>query len=394
MTRRPADVKGKIARAVDALAGEMADINKSIFDNPETCYRETYAAGLLAEKLSGAGFAVTSPYAGLKTAFKAAHAGPKTSSPKVALIAEYDALPGLGHACGHSLIAASAYGAAVALARAAPDHPGVLLVIGSPAEEGGGGKIEMIAKKGFKGIDAALMVHPSNKTRVVSRMFAITELEFTFTGKAAHAAAFPDQGVNALDAGVLFYNAVAALRQQLRAEARVHGIFTHGGDAPNIIPEKIVMRFYVRALDPGYFRELVDKVIRCARGAAKSAGCAVRFRRRGHSYDPFIPSYPIGGAFRKNMALAGLAEDGFGETEEIGSSDIGNLSMVVPTLHPEYAIGSREDINHSRNFLAAVVSEKGLSAMAAMTRAMAMTAYDLLTDTRLMATVKAAFKRP
>lgn len=392
MTRDNNAAKAAIARQTQNLAGEMARINKALFEKPELCYQETFAAGLLCEKLTGEGFVVRAPLAGLSTAFAASRKGTGGKGPKIALIAEYDALPQIGHACGHSLIAATAFGAAAAIARATPDHPGTLMVIGTPAEEGGGGKVKMIEEGVFKGVDAAIMVHPSNKTRVVARMFAVTEQVFTFTGKAAHAAAFPYKGVNALDAGVLFYNAVSTMRQQLKEEARVHGIFTHGGDAPNIIPERVEMAFYIRALDRDYFREVIAKVRQCAQGAAKAAGCKVTIKQRGMVYEPFYPSHPMGRAFRENMAIIRAKEDGFSETEEIGSSDIGNLSQVVPSLHPEYAIGGVEDINHSRNFLAAVMSKKGAVAAMDMTKAMAMTVYDLLVNPRLMAETKRAFK--
>jgi len=391
-------VKRSIAQEAEKLSGEISGINRAIFDKPEVCYQETFAAALLQEKLVAEGFSVKSPVAGLPTAFVATRKGSGAKdagakAPTVALIAEYDALPQIGHACGHSLIAATAFAAAAAIVRAAPDFPGTLQVIGTPAEEGGGGKVRMIEAGVFRNVDAAIMTHPSNKTRVVARMFAVTELFFTFTGKAAHAAAFPYKGVNALDAGVLFYNAVSSMRQQLKEEARVHGIFTHGGDAPNIIPEKVEMAFYIRALDREYFQEVIARVRQCAQGAAKSAGCKVSIKQRGMVYDPFYPSYPMGQAFRANMAAINAPEDDFSETEEIGSSDIGNLSQVVPSLHPEYAIGGREDINHSRNFLEAVISKKGHAAALAMTKAMAMTVYDLLTDPQLMAETRRAFKK-
>ncbi|MBF0169931.1 MAG: peptidase dimerization domain-containing protein [Nitrospinae bacterium] len=290
------------------------------------------------------------------------------------------------------MIAASSTVAAAALATAVGDLPGTLSVIGAPAEEGGGGKVVMIARNAFADIDAALMIHPSNKTRVVARMYAIADLEFTFYGKASHAAAFPDRGINALDAGVAFYTAVSMLRQQMKESARVHGIFTHGGDAPNIIPEKVSMRFFIRALSMDYFAELKKKVFEAARGSARAAGCTVKIKEMGHSYDCFDPSRPMGEAFAANMAALGLADEGFPEAEEIGSSDIGNLSQIVPTLHPEYAIGERDEINHSRKFLSAVIGDKGHAMMKGMTKAMAMTAYDLLTDPALMKRVTDAFK--
>jgi len=386
-----ARIKRAIVRAVDRMAAGITQVSKDIFAQPELGYRETFAKSLLVEKLAASGYRIISPAGGLATAFIARRRG-GAKGPKVALIAEYDALP-MGHACGHNLIAASAYGAAAALASCGVDLPGELLVIGTPAEEGGGGKIRMIKNGVFRGVDAALMAHPSNKTRVINRMYAVTSLTFTFTGKASHAAAFPDQGINALDAGVTFYNAVSALRQQMKNEARVHGIFRHGGDAPNIIPDRVVMEFYVRALTREYFAELTQKVIRAARGAARAAGCTVAVRRRGQSYDPFYPNYPMGVAFRRNIESLGLADEGFNETEEIGSSDIGNVSQMIPCLHPEYAVGGREDINHSTNFLKAVSSGAGIGRMLLVTKAVALTAYGLLTDHALMERVKHDFKR-
>lgn len=384
------ETKKKIADAVDSMAKQINAINHKIFDRPELCYEEFFAAELVVDFLKSKGFEVEAPYAGLQTAFKAVHKG-RGKGPNIAILTEYDALPEIGHACGHSMIAASSCGAAAAIISAAADHPGTLTVVGTPAEERGGGKVKMIEKGAFEGIDAAMMVHPSNKTRVIARMYAIKEVDFTFLGKAAHAACFPDQGVNALDAAVLFYNAVSAMRQQLKSEARVHGIFTHGGDAPNIIPEKISMAYYIRALDSEYFREVVDKINECAKGAAKASGCKVVIKNSGHYYEPFSPSYPIGEAFKKNMESVGIVDEGFAETDEIGSSDIGNVSQIMPTLHPEYAIGKRDQINHSRDFLEAVSSKKGAEAMIGMTKALAMTVYDLLSDPELMTRVKKDF---
>ncbi|HJM82292.1 MAG TPA: M20 family metallopeptidase [Nitrospinota bacterium] len=387
------NAKTKLAKEIDNLSDEMREIANSIFDNPETCYTENFAASLLTSKLKERGFAVESPYLGLSTAFIAKNAKIIKSKPIIAILAEYDALPGIGHACGHNLIAASAFGAAVALKNVLHPELGNVVTIGTPAEEGGGGKIKMIRRGAFSDIDAAIMIHPSNKTRIISRMYAITELKFTFIGKAAHAAAFPEQGINALDAGVLCYNSISSLRQQIRGNSRVHGIFTYGGDAPNIIPDRIEMHYFVRDLDKKHSEELLKRIKQCAKGAAKATGCKVKIKTCGNSYDPFYPSYPMGEAFADNLAILGIADGGFSETTEIGSSDIGNLSQVVPTLHPEYAVGDKEDINHSRNFLAAVKTQSGHKAMLEMTKAMAMTVYDLLTNHALLKRTKDNFNQ-
>ncbi len=386
------NTKTKITKAVDQLDGELTRISNELFNHPELCYEEKFAVKLLTDTLAESGFSIRRNVAGLPTAFIAEKHGNR-KGPKIAIIAEYDALPTIGHACGHNMIGASSVVCAMAIAKACGDNfPGTIAVIGTPAEEGGGGKVKMIKKGIFKPYSAAIMVHPSNKTRVICRMYAITDIEFTFIGKAAHAAAFPHDGINALDAGVLFYNAVSALRQQLKDEARVHGIFTNGGSAPNIIPEQVVMRFYVRSLYVDYFEQVQKKIIDCARGSAKATGCKVKIKHMGHTYLPLYPNRSIGEAFLSNMESIGIKDDGFSATEEIGSSDIGNLSQELPTLHPEYAVGGRDDINHSRNFLSAVTGKKGHKAMAGMTRAMAMTVYDLLTDKALLDRTKKDFR--
>lgn len=387
------DAKRKIVQKIDSLRPLLIEVNNAIFNNPELCYNEHYALDYLTSRLNQFGFVTEKGYKGVETAYRASPTK-ENSSPQIALISEYDALANIGHACGHSLIAAASTVAAVALKEATPEIANNFTVIGTPAEEGGGGKVKMASNGAFNQIDAAIMIHPSNKTRVTARMYAITDIKFTFLGKASHAAAFADQGINALDGAVGFYNMVAMLRQQIVDSARVHGVFEEGQGAPNIIPEKAIMRFYVRALDKLYFEELVTKIINCAEGAAKASGCRLEVERMGYTYDPFTPNYTIGRLFKNNMDKINLkANDQFSETDEIGSSDIGNLSNIVPTLHPEFAIGDRDAINHSRKFLDAVVSEEGIHMAVEMTKAMAMTVYDLATDKVSMNSAKEEFSQ-
>ncbi|MFQ5432085.1 MAG: M20 family metallopeptidase [Nitrospinota bacterium] len=380
-----------IKKEVKRISPEVARLNRLIFENPELNYKELFAAELLTSSLKEQGFRVRRGGGKLKTAFEAAWRGGK-SKPVVALLAEYDALPKMGHACGHNLIAAGAFGAAVAVKNALGKKCGTLKVIGTPAEEGGGGKLLMIRGGWFKGVDAAIMAHPSNKNRSVARMLAVMELDFHYYGKASHAAAYPDKGINALDAVIALFNSVNAMRQQTPDFARVHGIITSGGDAPNIIPEQASARFMVRGLTMPEFRVMLKKVTDCAKGAARATGCRLKIVKNPLAYEPFEPSRALGAIFSRYMQRVRLKESGAGETDGMGSSDVGNLSQVVPTLHPEYAVGGEDTVNHSREFLKAVVSKKGEAAMIKAATAAAATAAELFTNPSAVRVVKKEFQ--
>jgi len=384
-------IKKEVIKEIDRLRPEIINISRLIHSKPELAYNESFAADILTSFLKNNDFKVERGIGGLKTSFIASAKG-KRKSPSIALIAEYDALPKMGHACGHNMIGAISAGAATALKNAIADIGGKISVIGTPAEEGGGGKIKLIEKGVFKNIDMAMMAHPSNKTRVVGRMLAVVEMTFTFIGKSSHAAAFPYEGVNALDGVILTYNNINALRQQLKEDVRIHGIITEGGEAPNIIPDRASARFYVRSIDMKYFEDVVEKVKECARGAAKATGCSLRIAIRETVYHPFKPNYVMAEILRYNMKLAGLKEDSIGEKESMGSSDIGNLSQVIPTIHPEFAIGKRSVVNHSPEFAKAAVSKFGVDMMIKMTKTIAMTALDIFSSPEKVKEIKSEFR--
>ncbi len=384
----------KIKKAVKELTPKIVSINKSIFKKPELGFCEFHASSLLADALREEGFKVKFGKGKLKTAFEAGfNAGRQGggSEPTVVILAEYDALPEIGHACGHNMIAAAAFGAAAAVKCVLEKNCGRLKVIGTPAEEGGGGKILMIKGGWFKKIDAAIMVHPAPVTRVVGRMLAVQSLDFHFYGKASHAAAHPDLGINALDAVIALFNSVNAMRQQAPDFSRVHGIVTHGGDAPNIIPEYASAKFYVRGVTMPDFRVMLGKITDCARGAAKSTGCRLKIEKSKVVFHPLEPNRAMGRVYARHMRAAGLKDGGLGETQNMGSSDIGNLSQIVPTLHPEFAVGNGSAVNHSRDFLKVVVSRQGEANMLKAATAMAATVADLLTDAGQMKKVKEEF---
>jgi amidohydrolase len=371
----------RVRAEIKKLSPAILDISRRIFDNPETNFNEIYASELLVGEFEKEGFKIKRGKGKLKTAFEAEFKG-KSTSPAIAIMAEYDALPILGHACGHNMISAAAYGAAVAVKNVLGERCGTLKVLGTPAEEGGGGKILMIKDGWFKRLDAAIMVHPSNKTRVVARMLAVLDIEFHYYGKASHAAAHPELGVNALDAVINLFNAVNAMRQQAPNFSRVHGIITHGGDAPNIIPEHASAKFMVRGLTMPDFELMKKKLIKCARGSAESTGCRLEVKKNPVIFHPFEPNRALGRIFSRHLEDAGLEDCGMKETDEIGSSDIGNVSQVLPALHPEFAVGdgATAAVNHSREFLKALVSKTGKENLLKITEAMAGTVHELFTD--------------
>ncbi len=385
-----ATIKQQVQKTIDALAPGLKEISLSLHANPELAFEERESAKMLTDFLKQNGFQVEEGIAGLPTAFKAERRGAR-SRPNVTFLAEYDALPQTGHACGHNLIAAGSLGAAVGLAQACPDLPGKVSLTGTPAEEKGGGKI-ILAKAGiFDDVDAAMMVHPDCKTELVKRTLAMTSLRVSFKGKAAHAAASPHQGINALDAVILGFNAIGALRQQIKPDARIHGIITDGGQAPNIIPEHAAAAFFIRALDLDYLEELLARVKNCLSGAAQATGTAVVIEVDELVYAPFKPNYHLSDLYHHNLQALGVKADKCPETEGIASTDVGNVSQVVPTIHPSLEICGLEVAVHSPRFAEAAASEFAQERMLIAAKALAMTALDLFYTPEALKKVKKEF---
>jgi amidohydrolase len=270
--------------------------------------------------------------------------------------------------------------------------PGEILLVGCPAEEKGGGKIPLVESGAFAGTDAAMLVHPSNRTEMVKLALGMRELTVEFFGEASHAAASPEKGINALDAVVLAYNGVSVLRQQVRSDARIHGIITHGGQAPNIIPDYTAARFYVRALDLPYLEELNRRLVACFEAAAQATGCRARVTSAGKDYHPYKPVYSLAGLFQRNLESLGESVDQGPVDKELGSTDVGNVSQVVPTIQPMLQISSREVTCHMAAFAEAAISEAGHRGMLLAAKAMAMTAVDLLADAAALGRVTAEFR--
>jgi amidohydrolase len=382
-------LKDAIGRAVDGLADELESLSHRIHANPELGYQEVKAAGWLSDFLAAKGFKVERGVAGVETAFRATiETG---EGPTIAILCEYDALPGLGHACGHNVIAASGAGAGAALAAVRGELPkGRIQVIGTPAEEGGGGKMKLIEGGVFKDVDCAMMIHGLDRTVLHGDLLGIVRVNFDFTGKAAHASADPWEGVNSLDAVIQTFNAISALRQQVRPDVRIHGIITNGGQAPNIIPEAASATFYVRAATLDYMWEVYKKVVACAEGAARATGAQLRTVQMPTVYEPMKRNETLLGAFKANLERLGATPEP-PDPNRLGSSDIGNVSQVIPAIQPYIKIAEAGMPIHSRAFAEAAVKPLARQGLVTAAKTMAMTTADLLGDPALVRRAKDEF---
>jgi len=382
--------KQAVVAAVDRLGDELEALSHRIHAHPELAYQEVHACGWLADFLSRKGFKVETGIAGVETAFRATI--DTGDGPTIAILCEYDALPGIGHACGHNVIATSGAGAGAALAMVKAELPrGRVQVIGTPAEEGGGGKVRLIKGGVFEHVDCAMMIHGFDRTLLHQDLLGIVRVTFEFRGQAAHASVDPWVGVNALDACIQTFNAVAMLRQQMRPECRIHGIITNGGAAANIIPEYAAASFYVRAPALDTMWDLYRRVVACAEGAARAAGATLTVTQHDDVYEPLKSSRVLLDLFAANMKTVGLSE-GQAIPDRLGSSDIGNVSQVIPAIQPMVAIAPAGTAIHSRAFAEAAVTPMARAGLLAAAKTMAMTTLDLLADPGRVAQAKAEFR--
>ncbi|MDI3481421.1 MAG: hypothetical protein PWQ97_1076 [Tepidanaerobacteraceae bacterium] len=382
-------IKKEVMILADKLKQEIFEVADEIHKNPELGNQEFMASRLLKEKITKYGFKIQD-VEGLPTAFIASKKGTKPG-PTIAFLAEYDALPQIGHACGHNLIAAASFGAAAALGSLGDDLVGEVMLVGSPAEETNGAKVLLVEKGIFSCVDAAMMVHPGNRTSAYATSLAMEAIEFTYTGRAAHAASSPHMGINALDAVIILFNSINALRQQLKSDVRIHGIITDGGKAPNIIPDKATARFYVRAKEKAYMLQVKEKVIACARGAELATGARLSYKNFELPFDNLITNTTIADVFKQNLKELGVS-DISDEEEGIGSTDMGNVSQVVPSIHPHIAIAEKNVAPHSIEFCQAAGSERGKLAALVSAKAMAMTAVELALHPQLLEKAKEEFR--
>ena len=385
----PEHLKAEASRLAQSMAEDLFAFSKALHDDPELSLEEVRASRSLTEALERESFQVTRGVANLPTSFVAVARGAHPG-PSVGILAEYDALPDVGHGCGHNLIATCALGAGRVLGRLRHRLPGEIRVIGTPAEETVGGKVVMAREGVFGGLDAAMMIHPGTEFRVYTTSLACQSIQVTFEGKAAHAVVSPDKGVNALDPLVQLYVAVDALRKSLTSEVRIPGVIVEGGKRANVVPERAVGRFSIRARDRSAVEAILDRIVRLAQGLAAASGAKVAIARVDETYDAMLTNGVLARLFKDNLKALG-AETNDTPRERMGSLDMGNVSYAVPALHAYVAVAPASHALHTREFAAATLSEMGRKGMLLGVQALAMTAIDLLARPDTVSDVRAEF---
>ena len=384
------EAKQRVAAAVDAARAEILGLSHRIHAHPEPALEEHQAATWVAECLRAHGFEIEHPAGSLATAIRAVLRGGRDGAkPRIGILAEYDALPGLGHGCGHNTMAASGVGAAIALAAIADELPGEIVFFGTPAEERGSGKQIMIDDGLFEGIDAALLFHPCDRNHVETHPLASEDVDVVFSGSQAHASSDPWKGRNALDALILLFNAVGLWRQQLRPTARVHGIIREGGTAANIIPDRASAWFMLRSDDHADYAAMKVRFTEMAQAAALATGTSVEVTYSG--FATTMRNNPVlVDRFRINMAAYGVGD--MGDDPNAGSTDMANVSWVCPTIHPDLAICDEGVAGHSVEFRDAAVTPRADTTTLLAATLIAQTAVDLFLDPELVDAAWTAFR--
>lgn len=384
------EIKEHACAVIDGAAADLVEVSHEIHSRPELNFEEHFASALLARVASSKGFDVEVSAYGLETAFS----GQVGTGPVVCVMSEYDALPDIGHGCGHNVIAAAGLGAAIALAAVAPEAGGAVRYLGTPAEEGGGGKILMAREGALDDVELAMMVHSAGHDLTTIDAIALRQLCVEYSGAEAHAAAAPHRGRNALDAAVLGYMAVAALRQHILPDERVHGIFTRSGEKPNIVPRETAMEWYVRSATMESLEALTPRVVAALESGAHATGCSCSHSFPGETYAHLFPNPTMCGAYSVNAARLGrqVSAPGAAGARVVGSTDMGNVSHLVPTIHPMIASAPASAVIHTAEFAAHSRGPLADRAVIDGAKAMAMTAIDFWTSPAMRAAVGAEFE--
>ena len=383
------EAKSTICSYIDDISDELIAVSHAIHENPELGYEEHFAHEQLTKVLIDKGLDVHKSAYEIDTAFEAT-AG--KTGPVVALLCEYDALPGIGHACGHNIIAAAGIGAGLAASTLTETFNGQLRILGTPAEEGGGGKVRMLNRGAFESVEAVLMIHPADADLPNISSLAVQQLQATYTGKAAHAAAAPEKGINALDGAVLGYMGVAALRQHIAPDERLHGIFTNGGQKANIVPETAESTWYARSSTMDRLEVLKTRLVETLNGGAKSAGCEIQIDWINEPYAEVLDNTPILDAYIKNSEAIGRVVKAPIGDGVVGSTDLGNVSHVVPSIHPMVKVAPEGTAIHTIDFEKWAKSEEADKGLLDSAKAMAMTVIDCWHDPSLLKQAKEFFR--
>jgi amidohydrolase len=385
-------LKQRASAEIDRRRDELVELSLRIHETPEIAFEERKCAAMLCDFLAENGFHVERGICEIPTAFRATFG---SGTPRIAFVAEYDALPGIGHGCGHNIIGTASCAAGIVTKDLLEEAGGGLVVVmGTPAEEAAGGKVYMIDRGAFEGFDCAMMVHPGNRNTAVAFGLACLELDVEFHGRAAHAAARPDAGINALDAMVAAFANIGLMRQQLRDTARVHGIITDGGQAVNVIPNHTAAKLLVRSEEDEYMDEVLKpKILGCFEGAAKATGCDLEYRWGEHSrYKTVRTNLALADAYRLNIESLGRTTVMPESKRSMGSTDMGNVTQIMPGIHPAIAIAPRDVPIHTEDFREFAKSDSGHAGMLDAAKALAMTGLDVLTDPDLRKRMKEEFE--
>ncbi|WHY96778.1 M20 family metallopeptidase [Peribacillus simplex] len=389
MSIHVAEGKRSIQLAVDAHDAQLRELALNIHAHPELSFQEYQAMKWLIEPLEKAGFSIEKGVANLETSFRATWEG-HHGGPTIAILAEYDALAGLGHGCGHNIIGTSAIGAALALKDAHPDLPGKIVVLGTPAEEEGGGKILMVEDGIFDHVDVAMMCHPQKQSMVLRGGLACVDASFKFYGKASHASSAPEKGISALDAVINTFVTVNSLRQFFKDDVRIHGIITKGGDATNVVPAYCEAEFLLRASTVEELNVVREKVYAAARHATEAIGARIEITE-GLIYAERNNNKALAALFKDNLEMLGEVVCDPPAKGGIGSSDIGNVGQVTATIHPYIKI-TDDAITHTPEFVQAAASERGMIGLNKAAKALAMTAYEVCMNPQLLQEIREEFE--
>lgn len=383
-------MKDKIVKLTNMLESELIELSEAIFDHPELGYEERFAADLHSTILEKYGFAVERGFQNMETAFKAVYDSGK-DGPSVAFLAEYDALPGLGHACGHNLLGTVSTGAGIVLKQVLDKIGGRVIVLGTPAEETSGAKVAFADNGVFKDIDIAMIAHPDQEYYKSGRTLALQAIQFSYHGRASHAASAPEEGINALDAAINTFVGINALRQHIRSDSRIHGIITEGGKAANIVPDFAQAQFYVRSPEKAYLQTLAEKVKNCARSSAAAVGATVEITHFEASYDDMLTNEALSDTFTGKLLELGCPEVKDSQ-KVIGSIDAGNVSYCCPTIHPSFSISQGETIiAHTTGFAQATRTPYAYEEMKRTVSALALTGVEVIVNKTLLEQIQTEF---
>lgn len=382
------EVKNKI----EELKDEFIELSNYIYENPELGFEEKKSSKAHVDILKKHGFEVEENYIGFETAFRGVYDSGK-EGPTIGLLVEYDALPGIGHGCGHNILGTTSTGAGIVLSKFIDELGGKIHVLGSPAEETSGVKVDMANEGVFDDVDIAMMVHPNARHKESGSSLAITPIEFTFKGKTAHAASSPEKGINALDACIQTFNGINALREHVDSTSRIHGVITEGGEAANIVPDLAVAQFYVRTPLIGYIDELVEKVINCAKAGALATGAELEIDYFEKPYQSLVTNQKLSQVYLNNLKDTGV-ENIIPAGGASGSLDMGDVSQVCPSIHPYFSImpDDQEAAAHTREFAEATIEEPAYRGMTEAIYALVTTSMDVIKDKDLLAEIKKEYE--